>query len=115
MFELLNIHIKDGRQLVSARELHEFLGVGRDFTTWIKGRIEKYDFKENVDFTIVNLAHQNGGTSWGGNNKLDYALTVDMAKELAMVENNEKGKIARRYFIQCENLTKINKGLSQNT
>ncbi len=61
--EIVKIN-KDG--LVSARELHEFLGVGRDFTTWIKGRIIKYDFNENIDFTVINLAHQNGGTSWGG-------------------------------------------------
>lgn len=106
MYELLNIEVKDGKQLVSARELHVFLGVGRDFTSWIKGRIEKYDFKENIDYTIVNLAHQNGGASWGGQNKIDYAITVEMAKELAMVENNEKGKMARRYFIQCEKLSK---------
>lgn len=53
------IEIKDGR--VSARELHKVLGVGRDFTTWIKGRIEKYGFIELRDFTIVSLTPQNGG------------------------------------------------------
>lgn len=97
--EIVKIN-KDG--LVSARELHEFLGVGRDFTTWIKGRIIKYDFNENIDFTVINLAHQNGGTSWGGTNKSDYAMTIDMAKELSMVENNAKGRQARKYFIQVE-------------
>lgn len=97
--ELIKIN-DDG--LVSARELHEFLDVGRDFTTWIKGRISKYDFNENIDFTVINLAHQNRGTSWGGSNKLDYAITIDMAKELSMVENNSKGKQARKYFIQIE-------------
>lgn len=102
MNELIKITEKDGQQLVSARELHEFLEVGRDFTSWIKGRISKYNFVENVDFTIINLAHQNGGASWGGNNKTDYIITVDMAKQLSMVENNEKGNQARKYFIQCE-------------
>lgn len=97
--ELIKIN-NDG--LVSARELHEFLEVGRDFTTWIKGRIEKYDFAESVDFTVLNIAHQNGGASHGGQNKLDYIITIDMAKELSMVENNEKGKQARKYFIQIE-------------
>ena len=109
MYELLNIEVKDGKQLVSARELHEYLGVGRDFTSWVKGRIEKYDFKENVDFTIVPLFPRNGGikTGRGGDVKsVDYAITVEMAKELAMVENNDKGKMARRYFIKMENLTK---------
>lgn len=101
--ELIKITTNDkGEQLVSGRELHEFLEVGRDFTSWIKGRISKYDFVENVDFTIINLAHQNGGASWGGSNKVDYVITVDMAKELSMIENSEKGREARKYFIECE-------------
>ena len=103
MTELIKITTNDdGKQLVSARELHEGLEVGRDFTTWIKGRINKYDFIENEDYTIVNLAHQNGGASWGGNNRVDYIITTDMAKELCMVENNEQGRKYRKYFIECE-------------
>ena len=93
---------EDGVQCVSARELHEGLKVKRDFTTWIKGRVSKYNFEENTDFVVINLAHQNGGASWGGNNKLDYIITVDMAKELCMVENNELGREFRKYFIECE-------------
>ena len=100
--ELIKIKNDNGKQLVSGRELHEFLGVGRDFTTWIKGRISKYDFIENEDFTVLNIAPQNGGASHGGQNKLDYIISIDMAKELSMVENNYKGKQARKYFIQCE-------------
>lgn len=62
MKELIKITTnEEGKQLVSARELHEFLEVGRDFTTWIKGRIKKYEFVEDVDFTIVKSFHQNGG------------------------------------------------------
>lgn len=102
MNQLINIKEQNGKQLVSARELYDFLEVGRDFTTWIKGRIDKYEFIADVDFIVLNLAHQNGGASWGGNNKVDYALTLDMAKELSMIENNEKGKEARKYFIKCE-------------
>ena len=98
--ELIKIKNDNGRQLVSARELHEFLEVGRDFTTWIKGRISKYDFIENEDFTVVESFHQNGGK--GGRPEKDYIITIDMAKELSMVENNDKGKQARKYFIQCE-------------
>ena len=100
--ELIKIKNDNGKQLVSGRELHEFLGVGRDFATWIKGRISKYDFIENEDFTVLNIAPQNGGASHGGQNKLDYIISIDMAKELSMVENNDKGKQARKYFIQCE-------------
>lgn len=102
MEELIKIEYRDDKALVSARELHEFLEVGRDFSTWVKGRIDKYGFEEGIDFTILNLAPQNGGTSWGGSNKKDYAINIDMAKELCMVENNDKGRKARKYFIECE-------------
>lgn len=92
----------EGKQIVSARDLHEYLGVGRDFTTWIKERIEKYQFEENTDFTIVSIAPQNWGTKRGGHNKVDYVLRLDMAKELSMIENNDRGREARKYFIECE-------------
>lgn len=97
--------------LVSARNLHEFLEVGRDFTTWIKGRISKYDFGENTDFSIVwNDTKTGDVVDYNGNSNsmvklgyvCDYAITIDMAKELSMVENNAKGKQARKYFIQVE-------------
>jgi phage anti-repressor protein len=82
--------------LVDARNLHGFLEVGRDFSSWIKGRIEQYGFIEGEDFSPVV------GKSSGGRPSIEYHLTLDMAKELAMVENNKKGKQARRYFIACE-------------
>lgn len=91
--ELIKI---DKNGLVSGKELHYFLGVGRDFSTWIKERIKKYDFIENTDFTIEVTTPQNGGIA------KDYAMTIDMSKELSMVENNAKGKEARKYFIKCE-------------
>ena len=94
---------KEGQQVVSARELWQFLNVGRHFNSWIKGRIEKYDFIENEDFIIVSLITQNGVIKKGGDRKShDYILTLDMAKELAMIENNPAGRAVRRYFIQCE-------------
>lgn len=71
--------------------------VGRDFTNWIKERIEKYGFIEGEDFSPV-LAK----TSNGGRPRTEYVLKLDMAKELAMVENNEQGRRARRYFIEVE-------------
>lgn len=100
--ELVKIIKEDGKNLVSGRELHEKLKVKRDFTTWVKGRISKYNFTENEDFTVINLAHQNGGASWGGSNKVDYILTLDVAKEMCMVENNDVGRQIRRYFIRTE-------------
>jgi len=84
-----------GEQLVSARELHSFLESKQDFTTWIKNRIEKYDFVENEDFTLHKFME---GKNW----KHDYILKTDIAKEISMVEGNEKGKVARKYFISCE-------------
>lgn len=92
---------EQGQQIVSARDLWKFLDINYDFSTWIKRRIEKYDFIENVDFTLVRGFPQNCG-KLGGRPKEDYILSMDMAKELAMIENNSTGRAARRYFIQCE-------------
>lgn len=83
-------------QLCNGRDLHAFLAVGRDFATWIKDRIAEYGFTDGEDFSPVL------GKSTGGRRSRDYHLTLDMAKELAMVERNEKGRQARRYFIECE-------------
>lgn len=105
MDELIRITENDGKKAVSARELHEFLESKQEFVNWIKNRIEKYDLVENVDFVrLTNLSSENQGR--GGQNKVDYALSVDAAKELSMVEGNEKGKRARRYFIACEKIAK---------
>lgn len=91
---------------VNARELHSFLELGRDFSTWIKGRIEKYGFVEGQDYTIVDFnVPPNGGSFESrtyARDRVEYHITLDMAKELSMVERNEKGKQARRYFIECE-------------
>ena len=84
---------------VSARDLHSYLEVGRDFSNWIKGRIEKYEFVENQDFVVFTKFGEN---PQGGRPMSEYAITLDMAKELSMVENNEQGRLARRYFIECE-------------
>jgi anti-repressor protein len=84
---------------VDARKLHEFLDVGKDFSNWIKNRIEQYKFVENQDFLV--FAHL-GENPQGGRPSKDYHITLDMAKELAMVERNDKGREARKYFIECE-------------
>ncbi|WP_020533725.1 antA/AntB antirepressor family protein [Flexithrix dorotheae] len=85
--------------LINARDLHEYLGSKKDFSSWVKARINKYQFTENEDYT---LAHPDRGGSWGGSNKVDYILTINMAKELAMVENTDRGREARKYFIEVE-------------
>lgn len=87
-------------QVVNARELHEFLEVGKDFTTWVKDRIDKYDFIENTDFVVFTEKGEN--LSIGGRPKTEYIFSLDTAKEIAMVQNNEKGKQVRKYFIAVE-------------
>lgn len=83
-------------QTVSARELHEFLEVQTAFKDWIARRIADYDFDDGIDFCSI-LSESSGGRP-----SREYYITLDMAKELAMVERNEKGKQARKYFIACE-------------
>lgn len=94
-------------QLCDARVLHRFLKVGRRFATWIAERIQEYGFVENQDFVPTSQKReigysQNGDKPKGGRPTIDFHLTLDMAKELAMVERNDQGKIARQYFIECE-------------
>ena len=86
-------------QTVNARELHAFLESKQDFSTWIKNRVEQYDFVENQDFAV---SHKKMENPQGGRPATEYYITLDMAKELAMVERNDKGREARRYFIECE-------------
>ena len=86
-------------ETVSARELHEFLGNGDMFANWIKHRVEKYGFVENQDFVSFLVATKKPN---GGRPSQEYFITLDMAKQLAMVENNEKGTQVRKYFIECE-------------
>ena len=89
----------DAVQTVNARDLHTFLEVGKDFSNWIKDRITAYSFTENVDFVV---SANSGENPQGGRPAKDYHLSLDMAKELAMVERNERGKQARQYCIECE-------------
>jgi phage anti-repressor protein len=88
-----------GVSVVSARELHGFLDVHKDFSSWIKHRIRKYGLVENQDYVV--FAHL-GENPNGGRPLVDYILTMDSAKELAMVEGNARGKQARQYFIDAE-------------
>jgi anti-repressor protein len=84
-----------GNPAVSARDLHSFLESKQEFTTWVKARLQKYGFIEGTDF-LINLSKSQGRPV------TDYVLSLDTAKELAMVEANTKGQQARRYFIEAE-------------
>lgn len=99
--------------LCNARDLHEFLGVGKVFANWIKDRLTEYQFVENVDYIIFANSGKNEYSpnlaKTPGRRRKDYHLTLDTAKELAMVERNEKGRQVRRYFIECERQLNQNK------
>jgi anti-repressor protein len=98
--ELIPIYkTKQGECIVNARELHGFLKVGKDFSSWIKDRIYKYGFTEGADYTSFTKI---GEREIGATRLIEYLLTIDTAKEIAMVENNEQGRIIRRYFIEIE-------------
>ncbi|EKD4606812.1 antA/AntB antirepressor family protein, partial [Campylobacter coli] len=75
--------------------LFYFLEIDTKFADWIKNRISHYNFIENQDY-IIEIVYTKGRP------RKEYYVTLDMAKELCMVENNEKGRQARRYFIECE-------------
>ncbi|EPC1841311.1 antA/AntB antirepressor family protein [Campylobacter coli] len=79
----------------NAREIFQFLNSEQEYANWIKNRISHYNFIENQDY-IIELVYTKGRP------RKEYYVTLDMAKELCMVENNEKGRQARRYFIECE-------------
>ncbi|WP_150467395.1 phage antirepressor KilAC domain-containing protein [Francisella sp. SYW-9] len=87
---------------VNARELHVFLEVKTAFKDWIKRMLE-YDFEENADY--ISLAQKRAGNNA---TLIEYIITLDMAKEISMLQRTEKGKQARKYFIECEKQLKQN-------
>ena len=100
MGELIPIRNNDGRQAVMGRDLHAFLEIQSNYTTWIARLIEKYGFIAGQDF-IPKMEESSGGRP-----SENHVLTLDMAKEISMVQNNDKGRQARRYFIECERRAK---------
>lgn len=103
MSELIPIQDQDGIKAVLGRDLHEFLEIKERYTQWIARHIEKYGFIAGQDF-IREI-----GESTGGRPSENHILTMDMAKELSMLQGNLKGKQARQYFIECERQAKAPK------
>lgn len=99
MNDLIKVDYSSGKPAVSARELHEFLEVETPYHKWFP-RMCEYGFSENDDFVVMDIFvyHSQGGSQ----SKKDAAITIDMAKEICMLQRNEKGKIARQYFLQLE-------------
>ena len=96
MTELIKVQERDGEQLISARELHKFLESSERFSKWWE-RMVGYGFIENKDYTLYQKVHPQNKQEI-----IDYLMKISMAKEISMLQRNEKGKEARIYFIKCE-------------
>lgn len=95
MNELLKVNYEADRITLSARELYEFLEIKTHFKDWFP-RMCEYGFEQEKDFRSIL------SKSTGGRPSTDYEITLDMAKEISMIQRNEKGKQARQYFIEVE-------------
>ena len=82
-------------QLCNARELHAFVESKQEYATWIKNRINEYGFIQDEDYLVIT-------ERTNGRPRKEYHITLDMGKELGMVERNERGRQIRKYFIECE-------------
>lgn len=100
---------------VDARTLHAHLKSGRQFADWINSRIQKYAFEQGKDYELISqtcetktddegFSQDSEKPSKGGRPSKDFRISLDMAKELSMVESNEQGRAARRYFINMERI-----------
>ena len=99
MNELLKVNYDNDRITLSARELHEFLGIGTQYTKWFD-RMSEYGFYENVDYQAISqkrLTAQGNETTY-----IDHEITLDMAKEIAMIQRSDNGKEVRQYFLELE-------------
>lgn len=99
MSELIPLTNNDGAQAVMGRDLHAFLDVKSNYTEWFD-RMKEYGFSEGQDF--IRNSESNGR----GRPTVNHILTLDMAKEISMIQRTEKGKQARQYFIECEKRAK---------
>ena len=109
--ELIKIIEREGRQLVSGRELHEFLEIRTKYKDWFRRMVE-YGFEEEIDFIRVAQKRATNNLKNPVTTVIDHAISIDMAKEISMIQRTEKGKAARQYFINCEKKLKEVKKLS---
>lgn len=99
MNEIIKINYDNDRPTVLARDLHDFLEVQTPYHKWFP-RMCEYGFTENVDYAVTdNFVHNPAG---GPQHQQDAQLTIEMAKEICILQRNERGKQARQYFIQLE-------------
>lgn len=102
MNELIKVDFSGTKPAVSARELHQFLEIGTKFQDWFP-RMREYGFTEGEDFNFLKIERvQTEGNRMVSRTVEDAALSIDMAKEICMIQRNKKGKIARQYFLALE-------------
>jgi len=99
--------------VVNARDLYAFLEAKQDFSTWIKERLSKYGFIENVDYVRIFFDMAGNRTDLLNQgmervHRIEYGISLDVAKELGMVQNNERGRQIRQYFIEIEKICRTN-------
>ena len=94
--ELIPVYDNDGDHAINTRDLHEFLEVGKAYSDWFKYRADQMGMVDGEDFITIL------GKSTGGRPTTDYIVSIDTGKEMAMMENNDKGREVRRYFIAVE-------------
>ena len=104
MDKLITITEQRGVQLVDARELHRRLQVQTPFNHWLNRRVSEYGFDENKDYFTENQLLDKNDKKYPHRPRTEYFLTIDMAKEIAMVERTEVGKEIRNYFIEMEKI-----------
>ena len=109
--ELIKIIEREGRQLVSGRELLEFFEIKTRYNDWFKRMVE-YGFDEGSDFLLVTQKRETNNLKNPVTTVIDHAISIDMAKEISMIQRTEKGKTARQYSINCEKKLKEVKKLS---
>ncbi|MDD2267437.1 antA/AntB antirepressor family protein [Sulfuricurvum sp.] len=113
--QIIELHIKDqviGTELiktVNARELHASLGARKDFSSWIKGQINNLGLDKGVDYASFTLK---GERAIGGTTSIEYTLSLDAAKHIAMVSRTPQGKIVRTYLIEIEKRFWAERGIS---
>ena len=100
MTELIPIQAYNGKQTVMGRDLHEFLEVKDRYNDWFP-RMVAYGFSAGQDFTEISVKHKGVGRP-----RADHIISLDMAKEISMIQRTERGKQARQYFIECERQAK---------
>ena len=106
MDKLITITEQRGIQLVDARELHRRLQVQTPFNHWLNRRVSEYGFDENKDYFTENQLLDKNDKKYPHRPRTEYFLTIDMAKEIAMVERTEVGKEIRNYFIEMEKIAR---------